>query len=1145
MLGNLATQALSGLLSGGDIDPTLKDPDYPVIPPALRDRPDQPLLPAETTFEPVIDKSDPAAFFIPQGTSRAEIASRLYGDPNHIGGFDIIREDYVRLRNFEGVAAEVATPMRAEFEARLPKDVGTIVSILEQRLILGGDEWRLLETTVWWSNHSDFTDARNRSYFDRYLDALASQKLTEERPIISDITHTALEWLLDEAEEKAWAIYPLIAKRSTRGPMRAEDTRLPGPLNKGDAVGSYSYRTKRPALAFGEWDYLIGEIQVVDRIVDESSAARAEIALRNSPHRGPRVMIPGGDGRFYGYTINFPRLEEGYTDPSEHWYQNQPPQHIDNWWWQYPGMVVIPGGEFQPEFAPGGEPERAQRQEILTRAMAGGAEDQLGLDFDTLSLATLDQRMMLIDAAIKRHENADASLITRVLYSTPAADFPLLERRMSTGDTIQRLVNMPDPGGRIAMIGRIFTVKSLESMQVAGENLEHLPELTAGFDEEGYVHCADFAGSAVPSKIVAESEFGRGGQVALGHERALPGETPGSITRAVITIRPRIIRIGSLVGMLWRKTWGSFLDAAGPDVGPLLPTQLVRVTILGTPPQTRIVTALEAVGLLTPPSGEVIQRAISATTRGYMWIMAGTGLAQAFGPAFAEGLLASGEARGIAGALLTRAGTEAGTSALLSAAALSGMAAIDSNRDEFSKTEAGRAFLELYDAAMLIWAAHDVGRLIVSGLIPRLAKSIDAIISMPGALRDAVLPLRDEIEAMRRAIARYRTPEEAAEAAVAGGMTMQAGADAERPGFFNVLRASRGEVASERLLERLAGSASESSARKVLNRLDSLVQRSEKVAASSAAGPEAREAAAETSKSAATARLSIARRAAQLRPDARDALLQAAERIVDARPNSLGSVTDFLAAAAESRQPNLYLAEVQKLVNRKGVSNEALAVLGKKAYGEVLEMSDLVWLNRTSLTDETLDFLARDERTAWSVFRRAVTDPTGTNVMRNFRTSARGAAAEMVAAPEAEELGTNVRRQVPMGSSEIDFEFSIGRRRYGFEVKGWTPDTWEEALDAAIARLNRRPPLTEEQREAVKKIDNMLKQLRDAKDATGSRPYLGLTDKLDKAHLRQLERILESKQLGDTKIIPLSEDAIKETAAVKIGEALGVPRQGT
>jgi hypothetical protein len=452
--------------------------------------------------------------------------------------------------------------------------------------------------------------------------------------------------------------------------------------------------------------------------------------------------------------------------------------------------------------------------------------------------------------------------------------------------------------------------------------------------------------------------------------------------------------------------------------------------------------------------------------------------------------------------------------------------------------------LELYDVTMMIWITHDVARLISSGLIPRLAAAADRLIAMPGTLRDAVLPIRAEIEAMRRAIARYSSTAEAAEAATVEGLTMGAAREG-RPGFFAMLRVARGEVAAERVLGRLAGAETQVVGRRVFDRLGSLVSRTEAEAAAAAADTSATaaervRATGNAAESASAARLAVAQRAGQLRPDARDAFLRAVDGVMAARPNSLSSLADLLTAAASSRQPNVFIAEVQVLVNRSGVSDEALAVLGAKARegGQVL---DLAWLNRTSLSDETLDFLGRDRRTPWNLYRRAALDPAAENVMRSFRSAARGAGAEIVAEVEAERIGTNVRRQVRMGSSELDYEVTVAGRRHGFEVKGWTTTTWEEALDAAIRRLNHRA-LTGADREVLRKIDTMIRQLQDAQAATGRTPYLGFTDALSADSRTQLRRLLQSNGLGGTEFVRLNEKSIKEAAAVTIGEAVGIPR---
>jgi hypothetical protein len=1132
------------------------DPDHPPAPPEPAREADVELEPL-ADWLPIVDPRDPTQFMTPVGTTRDQIATRLYGDPAHYGGFDIVGEQLVRMRTFDGVASDVKEPMRGALETQLAADVATVISVLSERIISDADERQLLSVTVRWSSRSALADARGTSYFDRYLDALEGQRLTMERPWpFSNITHTALEWLLDEAEQKAWEIRRLIARGSTRAPMagtEAGDRRVIGPMSRGAVVGGYAYRTKRAALAIGEWDYGTGPIQVSERVVDEPTASLAEIALRNAPHAGPRVMIPGGDGHFYGYTIAFPRLEQGYVEPEDKWNTNRAPEHIDNWWWHYTGTVAIVGGEFQPEsgtssgFA--GADERTKRMELLTRALAGGPADQRGLDFDALGLASLDQRVTLIDAAIVRHEDADASLIARVLYATPGADFPLLERRLSTNGTMDRLVRMPDPGGRLATIGRIFTVKAVATMQVAGENLQDLPELTAGVDEDGFFHCADVASATVASRTVSDADFPAqaGGQVALGHERTVGGETPGAFNRSTITIQPQIIRVGSLAGNLWRSMRGTMLQSGGPPVGPLLPTQLVRVRLLGPTVETRVVTALEAAGLLAPPSGEILQRAISSTIHGYMWIMAGTGLLRAFGPALAGALVEGGGLRAAGTALAETAAGTAGRTALVHAGLIAGMEAVEGNRSAIAATPDGRAFLEIYDVAVAIWISRDVARLIGSGLIPRLVSAADRVAALPGAIRDAIMPMRAEAEALRRTIARYATPAEAAAAATADGATMAAGTAAEaRPGFFAMLRVSRGEVAAERLTGKLAGTSGEAAGRRVLGRLEGAISRAESEAAAitgtTPEALEARAAAARRAERAASARFAVAQRAAQLRPDVREAFLNAVDGVIARRPNALAAMTDLLTAAAQSRTPIVFMGEVRALVNRPGISDEALAVLGGKVRrGQ--DVLDLAWLNRTRIADDTLDFLGRDQRTPWDLYRRTALDPASGSLIVSFRTSARGAGAELVAADSAAQIGTNVRRQVRMGSSEIDYEITVAGRRHGLEIKGWTPDTWDDALEAAIQRINRRG-LTDAQKEAVRKIDTMLRQLQDAQAATGNVPYLGLTDGLSAEQLGRLRRVLGANGLAATgrQLVPLSEARIREAAQGTIGETLGIPR---
>ena len=1115
-------------------------------------------------WTPEIDKFDPATFWTPPGTTREQIAQRLYGDPNHFGGFDIIGDKHVRLRNFDGVAADVVAAIRAILDSCLSRDVETVVNILKQRLIGDADEWRLLNTTEWWASRGDLTNAASRSYFDAYLDLLDTHQL-EEWGLFSNTTRPASEWLLIEAEEKKWAIYPLLARRSSREADIVGFTRAVGPITAaprseyeiGKPVGTYTFYSGEYRFGISQEKHSYGQIVVDELIVDESSATRAEIALRNWPasavKRPPKsnagaakVMIPGGDGHFYGYTIGWPHFwDEDYVQPERSTFPNA--ERLERFWWHYPGTVFIPGGRFQPEFGKGGEAEKTQRSEILSRALAAGLESLRALDFDVLSLLTLDQRISVLAMAAGSANAADMSLVARVLYTTPPAEFPVLEHRISTNGTMTRLISTPQSDGGVAMIGRVFTMKAVESMQVPGENLEALPEFTVGYDEKGWYHWAVPKPASTGSRLLSATEFPRGGAVRIGQERAAAGQSAGAINRAVMNIQPVIFRLGGSGAIggateFYRGLAQTLVVNDGPERGPYLPTQLVKVTSLGPNPETRIVTAVEAVGLLELPSSEMLQHLISTHLQGGAAVMAAMGLAHAFGPALAETLTSGAGVRGMAAGLAEAAATQAGRAALVNTALIGGMELVDRNRAKLQTSPEGRAFLELYDVTMMIWISHDIARLITSGLVPRLAAAADRVIALPGAMREAIMPLRAELEAMRRAMARFATPAEAAAAATTEGLTTAAGREA-RPGFLAMLRVARGEVAAERLTGLLAGTPAESAGKRVLGRLGSLVTRSEKEAAEAAGrtaeAAEAQAAASRRAQSAADAQFAVAQRAAQLRPDAREAFLKAADAVIATRPNSLGSLTDLLVAAAQSRTPNAFLVEVQTLVGRRGVSDEALLILGRKAREGPLVL-DLAWLNRTSISDETLDFLGRDKRTPWDLYRRTAADPHAKGVMQAFRKSARGAGAEMVAEPEAERIGTDVRRQVKMGTSDIDYEITVAGRQHGFEVKGWTRETWEEALDAAIQRLNRKG-LTSAQREAIAKIDNMIGQLQDAQAATRRRPYLGFTDALPESTRAQLRRVLEANGLGSTQFVPLSETEIKKAAAVTIGETLGVP----
>jgi hypothetical protein len=402
-----------------------------------------------------------------------------------------------------------------------------------------------------------------------------------------------------------------------------------------------------------------------------------------------------------------------------------------------------------------------------------------------------------------------------------------------------------------------------------------------------------------------------------------------------------------------------------------------------------------------------------------------------------------------------------------------------------------------------------------------------------------MMPPLDEIKAMWRAIARRISPVEAAEAATFGGGPTMAAPSEGQQALGTALRVARGEVAAERLVGRTAGTRAEPVAKRILGRLGSQVESAEanlaRLQAAKAPAADIKAATAAVNR-AATARFAFAQRAGQLSAEARASFMDSINDVMAKRPNAPDAIADLLTAAAESRRPNVFLQDVLKLVDRgRGISDEALRVLGKKARAGVDKL-DLGWLNRTSLSNEAIDFLGRDANTDWNLFRIAATRKLTKAEAKQFYSKMRGASAEMLALPIAEEMGS-VRPQVPMGSSVPDYEITIGDKRRGMEVKGFSPKTWGEALEAATRRLNKKK-LTSTQKDAVEKIDRMTQQLTDAKTATNQRPILVLTDKLSAESKIKLDRILRDKGLSDTEFVTLIESKIKSEAAT-LAEAIG------
>ncbi len=91
--------------------------------------------------------------------------------------------------------------------------------------------------------------------------------------------------------------------------------------------------------------------------MEERSLERAEIRVRNLPWNGMRALIPGLDGRFRGYGVNFAPL--GDTEPLE-----GPESQCYGY---YPGTVFIRPGDWRLGVGAGTGELAALRGSILGR----------------------------------------------------------------------------------------------------------------------------------------------------------------------------------------------------------------------------------------------------------------------------------------------------------------------------------------------------------------------------------------------------------------------------------------------------------------------------------------------------------------------------------------------------------------------------------------------------------------------------------------------------------------------------------------------------------------------------------------------------------------------------------------------------------
>lgn len=1086
--------------------------------------------------EPGGSESGPLVFVVPLGAGRKDIARRLFDDAGKERLFDFVPAEgvrtaggkparAVRVRDLRQLSPAAANRLRKELERELEEDVRWTVAKLSERIIDADDELQLLMRAVKWSQRSDWTDENGVQYFERFLAALEARTMAEE---LTGTERNALQWLLIELEAKAGYLYALVGHRTKREPVSARTGEKLGPdalitrarkaseLGPDNVVGHYVQ--KEPDAPAVRGRVSINYITVRERLLVETTRERAEIAARNAT-RLPRVVVPGEDGKFYVYSVNFPYHDEAKREQ----YASKNAPTFMSYWWVYPVAVFIRGGEFESDFARGGAGAREQRGDILDAALAKATADDIAplaaLDFDVLSLATFDQRVRifkLVADSKQASEQQAFDLLTRLLYATPASEFPQFERRLSSEGVTAKLLRLNLGTNILGVFGRVFTEKTLASVPVGADALAGLETFTLGEDEEGWYHYAASEGAAVSSNVVARGDWGASEAPRLGREPGLPGEAGGTVNRTAVVFYVSKVKVSFNVPPASTKTRA------------FLPTELVRIRVLGKQPRTLIVTALEAAGLLDFTKDDFFKHVVSPFGKVYSIALAGMGLTRVFGAALAEGLMAGG-LRGGAAAIGQTAATAAGRAALTSAALVGSMELVESYRGELQQTEAGREFLAAYDVASTVLIARDVYHLLSAGLVRPLGRlALAAAEAAPAAGRAAVRRLQQELEALQLAWSRMEAAGELSAVEAAAGLRLRVPKDPAK--FTNVLMAARAEVASASVVQSLSAAGRPTKAAEdVFKRLERLAERSKGA----------------NKEEVLKAHRAIANRAVEFEPEAAEAYLDKAKSILDLRSRRPEALTGFLHASARVADPMGFLDEVGRLASRKGLTPKTLETLGDKSllytYGKRSKGVDIGWLNTTSLSDGDLNRLGSDPGTSWEPLRKAIANITGDppkyNQLPWVRSVLRGAAAETV----AEDLLTRKPlpglrvdgTQVEMGASRIDIALVSTdglARKFGLEVKGYTDKTFREAANAFLRHENTpRLSLDSETAADVSKIDRMLKQLKDAQKFTNNPPYLAISDDVSGPTKNKLQGILD-KYVPGAEIVSLEEAEIKELA---------------
>ena len=1073
------------------------DPDFPFPTDAKVKADDTPFAVGNRTFEFAISAIDPTIFLVPQDASLDDVAARLLGDQKLDDEIDFVplpdsdEQSGVRLRQYDHLNPDAYKLLIAALDKRVDEDSVWVKDKLCERIITESDQRALTKITLRWSQRSIIKDSSGTQYFDRFLSALDKWTLTS----FWGTSQSAYDWLLDSVPSLRELVQKAVTLRSSRSVGYTVTDQQPD-FKAGDTVGRFFYSKNFDPLPIKVWE----------RVTVESSMEQAERVMRSGNSAYMRIVIPGKDGKFYGYTVH-PKFRSSKGKYDNDWRPDPSTDPNGEYFWYYPGTLFINKNEFRMAFPVGGPEAPNQRRDLLTKALGQATKEDISsianLDFEVLLTASFDERFRMINMVLDgqgKETEAGAGLLARIIFTTPNADFPAMERKMSTDGTIGRFLKLSKDFPGLALVGRAFTYRSVQAMPPSAEEISKIETLQLGLDSDDRLHFAFSETHKASSETIGPDRWDPKAAASIGHEPTRSSETPGRFEREVIRFYPTLLQSGGVLKLV-SATFHDQHVIALPTTRDFLPTELVRIEVLGKRPEIRIVTALEAAGMLEFTTSDWMENVLKPFAKIWMWVPALRGLGF-----------------GLSGAIAEVTAMQAVKTFAWEAVVLGSMEVVDAYREELAETEAGRAFLAVYDLAMTALMARDLYKVLSSGVLVKLAEAGGKVFSsLKQATRLAIERSMAEIEALNLA---WKRLEEAGEL-----VTSEAGAATRVPKsperFQQLWMAARAETYTARAVTRLlAAGESTVSAERLFKKLQAISDESAEMA---------------------RAQRLLAERAAGLAGPQLENFLKAFENTLGNSRGLTHELSGWFQAAARTADPVAYLREVDKLIAKKGVAAVSIEVMGNKAAAGTL---DIAWLNKTVLTQRDLSTLGSDPRTPWSAYQKAAAS-ADEDTQFWARTSIRGASAEIVTERNARTIlpdHTIRGAQVPMGDSIIDYEVTangIGSR-HGLEIKGWTKDTWKEALDLAKKRMTPPGTLTSTEGKTVAKLDHMIKQLKDAQAFTGKPPLLGLSSDVPAEQIKSLERLLRSEGLGGTQIVRLPESQILEMGRT-LRKAMGIP----